>query len=121
MTWKSFVIALDALPESDEYAVKVNTVITVALKVYYFDRESNYYGTIEIVPHQGDDFLRHVEIKDFDRFIKEDPRVQNAARVLKFLFRGRACRLKSHYMEQLVKRQWQKGSKGMPRVPYSGE
>ena len=55
--------------------MKVNFVITVALKEYYFDMESNYYGTIEIVLCQGDDFPRHVEIEDYERFIKEDPRV----------------------------------------------
>ena len=38
-----FGIALEALPESDEYAVKVNPVITVALKVYYLDRNWDIY------------------------------------------------------------------------------
>ena len=70
-----FSIALEPLPESEAYAVKSNPVSTDALKVYYFDTKSNYYGTIEIIPCQGDDFPRHVEIEHYDRFIKEDPRV----------------------------------------------
>ena len=78
--------------------------ITVALKLEYIDRDSDQHGTIELAPRSANYFPSDVFLRTppCDPDFTGNEAAQNAARVLKLLFRSRMSKLKNYQIGDLV-------------------